>query len=154
ARASELMAETLELEQTLSQVAYLAVPRLADWCAIELVEEDGSVRNAATAHVDPEKVKFADEIRQRYPVDPNAATGVPNVIRTGRSELYPEITDAMLAASIDDPEQLKLARDLGLSSLIIVPLIARAKTLGALSLVHAESGRSYDEEDLRFAEDL
>jgi serine phosphatase RsbU (regulator of sigma subunit)/anti-sigma regulatory factor (Ser/Thr protein kinase) len=154
ARASELMAETLELEQTLSQVAYLAVPRLADWCAIELVEEDGSVRNAATAHADPEKVKFAEEMRQRYPVDPKASTGVPNVIRTGRSELYPEITDAMLEAATTDPEQLRLARDLGLSSLIIVPLIARARTLGALTLVHAESGRSYDEEDLRFAEDL
>lgn len=154
ARASELMAETLDLEQTLSQVAYLAVPRLADWCAIELLEEDGSVRNAATAHVDPEKVKFAEEVRKRYPVDPDAPTGVPNVIRTGRSELYPEITDAMLEASIDDPEQLKMARDLGLSSLIIVPLIARARTLGAVTLVQAESGRSYDEEDLRFAEDL
>ncbi|HEY7631289.1 MAG TPA: SpoIIE family protein phosphatase [Thermoleophilaceae bacterium] len=154
ARASELMAATLDLEKTLSQVAYLAVPRLADWCAIELLEEDGEIRNAATAHVDPEKVKFADEVRKRYPVDPDAPTGVPNVIRTGRSELYPEITDAMLAASIDDPEQLELARDLGLSSLIIVPLIARARTLGALTLVHAESGRTYDEEDLRFAEDL
>jgi serine phosphatase RsbU (regulator of sigma subunit)/anti-sigma regulatory factor (Ser/Thr protein kinase) len=154
ARASELMAETLDLGETLEQVAYLVVPRLADWCAIELVGEDGSVRNAATAHVDPEKVKFAEEVRRRYPVDPEAATGVPNVIRTGRSELYPGITDAMLAASIDDPEQLETARELGLSSVLIVPLIARARTLGALTLVHAESGRSYDEEDLRFAEDL
>jgi GAF domain-containing protein len=154
ARASELMAETLDLEETLEQVAYLAVPRLADWCAIELVGEDGIVRNAATAHADPEKVKFADEMRQRFPPDPDARTGVPNVIRTGRSELYPEITDEMLEQGIKDPEQRRLARELGLSSILIVPLIARAHTLGALTLVHAESGRSYDEEDLRFAEDL
>jgi serine phosphatase RsbU (regulator of sigma subunit)/anti-sigma regulatory factor (Ser/Thr protein kinase) len=154
ARASELMAESLDLEQTLQQVAYLAVPRLADWCAIELLAENGSLHNAVTAHVDPEKVKFAEEMRRRFPQDPDAPTGVPNVIRTGRSELYPEITDEMLAEAIEDPEQLRLARELGLSSILIVPLIARARTLGALTLVHAESGRSYDQDDLRFAEDL
>jgi serine phosphatase RsbU (regulator of sigma subunit)/anti-sigma regulatory factor (Ser/Thr protein kinase) len=154
ARASELMSETLDLEQTLQQVAYLTVPRLADWCGIELVEEDGSIRNAAVAHVDPEKVRFAEELRTRYPLDPNAPTGVPNVIRTGRSELYPEVTDQMLERTIDDPEQLRVFREVGFSSVLIVPLIARARTLGTLSLVYAESGRRYDEEDLRFAEDL
>ncbi|HEX6458380.1 MAG TPA: SpoIIE family protein phosphatase [Thermoleophilaceae bacterium] len=154
ARASELMSQTLELERTLEQVAYLAVPRLADWCAIELVAEDGRLYNAATAHSDPDKIKFAEEIRKRYPQDPDSPTGVPNVIRTGRSELYPEITDEMLVEAIDDPEQLRLMREIGLSSILIVPLTARARTLGALTLVHAESGRRYDEEDLRFAEDL
>jgi serine phosphatase RsbU (regulator of sigma subunit)/anti-sigma regulatory factor (Ser/Thr protein kinase) len=154
ARASELMSETLDLEQTLQQVAYLTVPRLADWCGIELVEEDGSIRNAAVAHVDPEKVKFAEDLRRRYPLDPNEPTGVPNVIRTGRSELYTEVTDQMLEAVIDDPEQLQAFRNVGFSSVLIVPLIARARTFGTLSLVYAESDRRYDEDDLRFAEDL
>jgi serine phosphatase RsbU (regulator of sigma subunit)/anti-sigma regulatory factor (Ser/Thr protein kinase) len=154
ARASELLAETLQLDQTLEQVAYLTVPRLADWCGIELVADDGSIRNAAVAHVDPAKVKFAEELRTRYPLDPAAPTGVPNVIRTGRPELYPEVTDEMLAAVIDDPEQLRAFREVGFSSVMIVPLIARARTFGTLSLVYAESGRRYDEEDLRFAEDL
>lgn len=154
ARASELLSETLDLEKTLQQVAYLTVPRLADWCGIELVAEDGSIQNAAVAHVDPDKVKFAEELRTRYPLDRDAPTGVPNVIRTGRSELYPEITDQMLELSIDDPEQLRIFREVGFSSILIVPLIARARTLGTLTLVHAESGRRYDEEDLRFAEDL
>jgi serine phosphatase RsbU (regulator of sigma subunit)/anti-sigma regulatory factor (Ser/Thr protein kinase) len=154
ARASELLSETLELEPTLEQVAYLAVPRLADWCAIELLDEDGRIRNAATAHTDPDKVKFAADMRTRYPTDVDAPTGVPNVIRTGRSELYPEVTDEMLEATIDDPEQLSLALELGLSSVLIVPLTARGRTLGALTLVHAESGRRYDQDDLRFAEDL
>jgi serine phosphatase RsbU (regulator of sigma subunit)/anti-sigma regulatory factor (Ser/Thr protein kinase) len=154
ARASELMAETLELEATLKKVAYLVVPRLADWCGIELLGEDGRIYNAATAHVDPEKVKFAEDMRNRFPVEPDAPTGVPNVIRTGQSELFPEITDEMLVAGIEDPEQLQMARELGLSSIMIVPLTARARTLGTLTLVYAESGRRYDEEDLRFAEDL
>jgi serine phosphatase RsbU (regulator of sigma subunit)/anti-sigma regulatory factor (Ser/Thr protein kinase) len=154
ARASELLSGSLDLERTLEQVAYLAVPRLADWCAIELVDDDGTIRNAATAHVDPEKVRFAEDARRRYPPDPDASTGVPNVIRTGRSELYPEVTDRMLEATTDDEEQLRLARELGLSSALIVPLTARGRTLGTLTLVHAESGRRYDQEDLRFAEDL
>jgi serine phosphatase RsbU (regulator of sigma subunit)/anti-sigma regulatory factor (Ser/Thr protein kinase) len=154
ARASELMSKTLDLEETLEQVAYLTVPRLADWCGIELVGDDGSIRNAAVAHVDPEKVKFAEDLRKRFPLDPEAPTGVPNVIRTGRSELYAEITDQMLEHAVDDPEQLQVFREVGFSSVMIVPLIARARTLGTLSLVYAESGRRYDEEDLRFAEDL
>jgi serine phosphatase RsbU (regulator of sigma subunit)/anti-sigma regulatory factor (Ser/Thr protein kinase) len=154
ARASELLSETLDLAQTLQQVAYLAVPRLADWCGIELVAEDGSIHNAAVAHVDPAKVEFAEQLRRRYPPEPDAPTGVPNVIRTGQSELYPEVTDEMLVQSIEDPEQLRLFQELGLSSIMIVPLTARARTLGTLTLVHAESGRRYNEEDLRFAEDL
>jgi serine phosphatase RsbU (regulator of sigma subunit)/anti-sigma regulatory factor (Ser/Thr protein kinase) len=154
ARASEILSETLELEQTLQQVAYLAVPRLADWCGIELVTEDGRIQNAAVAHVDPAKVEFAEQLRRRYPPEPDAPTGVPNVIRTGRSELYPEVTDEMLVQSIDDPEQLQAFREVGFSSIMIVPLTARARTLGTLSLVYAESGRRYNEEDLRFAEDL
>jgi serine phosphatase RsbU (regulator of sigma subunit)/anti-sigma regulatory factor (Ser/Thr protein kinase) len=154
ARASELMSKTLDLEQTLEQVAYLTVPRLADWCGIELVGDDGSIRNAAVAHVDPEKVKFAEDLRRRFPLDPEAPTGVPNVIRTGRSELYPEITDEMLQRAVNDPEQLQIFREVGFSSVMVVPLIARARTLGTLSLVYAETGRRYDEEDLRFAEDL
>jgi serine phosphatase RsbU (regulator of sigma subunit)/anti-sigma regulatory factor (Ser/Thr protein kinase) len=154
ARASELLSATLDLERTLQQVADLVVPRLADWCGIELVEEDGRIRNAATAHVDPEKVRFAIEMRERFPPDPDAPTGVPNVIRTGEPELYPEVTDEMLVQGIQDTEQLRLARELMLSSLMILPLRARGRTLGTLTLVHAESGRRYGEEDLSFGEDL
>jgi serine phosphatase RsbU (regulator of sigma subunit)/anti-sigma regulatory factor (Ser/Thr protein kinase) len=154
ARASELLSESLTLDRTLEQVAYLVVPRMADWCSIELVDEDGSLRNAATAHVDPEKVKLADEARRRYPIDPDDAAGVANVIRTGRPELYPEILDELLVQGARDEDHLDLLRRLGLSSIIIVPLTARGRTLGAVTLVAAESGHRYGEEDLRFAEDL
>src|SRR4051794_31414710 len=93
AKASELLSASLELSETLQQVAMLAVSSLADWCTIELLEEDGSLRNAATAHVDPERVRMAEELRRQYPIDPDDPAGVPNVIRTGRSELYPQIAD-------------------------------------------------------------
>ena len=155
AEASELLASSLELEETLQQVANLAVSSLADWCSIELVDdEDGQLRNAATAHVDPAKVALAQELRGRYPIDPDDPTGVPNVIRTGRSELYPEITDELLVQGARDEEQLALLRSLGLRSVLIVPLAARGHTLGAITLVSAESGRTYGSEDLRFGEDL
>jgi GAF domain-containing protein/anti-sigma regulatory factor (Ser/Thr protein kinase) len=154
AEASELLASSLELEETLQQVAMLAVSSLADWCSIELVDDDGQLRNAATAHVDPAKVAMAQELRGRYPIDPDDPTGVPNVIRTGRSELYPEITDELLVEGARDDEQLALLRGLGLRSVLIVPLAARGHTLGAITLVSAESGRTYGSEDLRFGEDL
>ena len=152
--ASEVLARSLDVDQTLEQLARLAVPRLGDWCSIELVDEGGGIHNAATAHVDPEKVKLAERLRTRYPMDPDDPTGVANVVRTGRPELYPEITDELIAAGARDAEHLRVMRKLGLRSAIIVPLSARGRTLGALTLINAESDRSYDEEDLRLAQEL
>jgi GAF domain-containing protein/anti-sigma regulatory factor (Ser/Thr protein kinase) len=154
AKASELLSASLELDQTLQQVAMLAVSSLADWCSIELLDDDRSLRNAATAHVDPEKVRLAQALRERYPIDPDDPAGVPNVIRTGRSELYAEITDELLVRGARDEEHLELMRGLGLRSVLIVPLTARGRTLGAITLVSAESGHTYGVDDLRFAEDL
>jgi serine phosphatase RsbU (regulator of sigma subunit)/anti-sigma regulatory factor (Ser/Thr protein kinase) len=154
ATASELLSASLDLNETLGQVAMLAVGSIADWCAIELVDDDGRLSNAATAHVDPEKVRMAQELRQRYPIDIDEPTGVPNVIRTGRSELYPDIPDELLVQGARDAEHLELIRGLGLRSVLVVPLTARGKTLGAITLVSTESGRTYGVEDLRFAEDL
>src|SRR3954462_13872806 len=91
AEASALLDESLDYETTLQSVARLIVSQMADWCGVDVVEPGGGFRNVAVAHVDPEKVRWAQQINQRYPPDPNAATGVPNVLRTGRSELYPEI---------------------------------------------------------------
>ena len=154
ARASEVLSASLELEPTLQQVAMLAVSGLADWCSIELLDDDGGLRNAAIAHVDPEQVKMATVLRQKYPIDPDDPSGVPNVIRTGRSELYPEIADELLVRGARDEEHLRLLRSVGLKSVLIVPLTARGRTLGAITLVSAESGRQYGVEDLRFAEEL
>ncbi len=154
ANASEVLARSLDLDQTLNQLAELAVPRLGDWCSIELVNGDGAIRNAATAHVDPEKVRLAERLRTRYPIDPDDPTGVANVIRTGRAELHPEIPDELLVEGARDEEHLRAMRELGLSSAIIVPLTARGRTLGAVTLIHAESGRRYGEDDLHLAQEL
>jgi signal transduction histidine kinase len=105
-------------------------------------------------HDDPEKVAWAHELERRYPPEPNAPQGVPQVLRSGRSELYPEISDEMLVAAARDPEHLRLMRKLGIRSGMIVPLVVRGRTLGAITLVTAESGRRYEREDLELAEEL
>jgi PAS domain S-box-containing protein len=155
AAASELLASSLEYERTLANVASLAVPQFADWCTIDMVDEDGSLSRLAVAHVDPQKVRLADELAAKYPPDPDAAYGVPNVIRTKRPELFSEITDELLhEATADTPELLEILRELGLRSSMCVPLIARDRVLGAITFVSAESGRRYDEGDLGIAQDL
>lgn len=153
AHASAELGRTLDVRETLSTLARLVVPKLADWAAVDILE-DGRPQVVAVMHTDPAKVAFAQQLRQRYPVDPSAETGVPQVIRTGVSELRTVITDEQLVAAAVDPEHLALLRSLHIRSGVVVPLTGRGGTFGALTLVSAESGRSYDRSDLTFAEDL
>lgn len=154
AGASNVLASSLDYQTTLASVAELAVPHVADWCTIHILQEDGSVRQIAVAHVDPAKVRWARELERRYPYDPNARSGVPNVLRTGRSELTEHISDEMLVASAMDEHALQILRELGLHSAMTVPLQARGRTLGAITFVSAESAHNYDETELALAEDL
>jgi PAS domain S-box-containing protein len=155
AEASEQLASSLDYETTLSNVAALSVPRFADWCAIDMVQESGAIRRLAVAHVDPAKVRWSNELVEKYPPDPDASYGVPNVIRTGRPELFAEIPDELLVgAASDQPELLEILRELGLKSMICVPLVARGRALGAITFVAAESDRIYDDVDLATAQDL
>jgi PAS domain S-box-containing protein len=151
---SGIISTSLDYRSTLEKLARLAVPTLADWCAVDTVEEDGSIERLAVAHQDPKKVAWAQELQERYPPDPEAPRGVPNVLRTGRPELYSEITDEMLEAAALDDEHLRIIRKVGFTSVMVVPLTVAGRTWGAISLVSAESGRRYGQDDLRVAEDL
>jgi PAS domain S-box-containing protein len=153
ARAGGLLAESLDYTKTLAAVADLVVPQLADWTSVEILESDGSIRSVAVAHVDPEKVAIAQELRRQRPPDLSSPTGIGHVITTGQTEVVPEITEEMIAA-IDDPKVASLVRELRLRSALIVPLSARGRTLGAMTLVWAESGRTYTSADLALAETL
>jgi PAS domain S-box-containing protein len=153
-QAEALLASSLDYETTLAALTRLAVPQLADWCSIDIQGEDGVVRLLAVAHVDPSKVKWAHELRQRYPPDPKDSHGLHEVIRTGRTSLLPDIPDSLLVASCRDKEHLRIARELGLRSALTVPLTARGRTFGALALVTAESGRRFTPTDAAFAEQL
>lgn len=152
--ASALLASSLDYEVTLRNVARLAVPSLADWCAVDLLRDDGTIERLAAEHVDERKARAAQEIARRYPVDPKAAVGVARVLRTGEPELHRAVDTGLLEQVADDPAHLRLLRASGIRSAIIVPLTARDRRLGAMLFVSTRPDRLYDDEDLAFAQDL
>jgi signal transduction histidine kinase len=155
AEASELLASSLEYDQTLRQLAKLSVPGLADWCAIDMLGSGGEIERLAVAHEDPEKVRWAYELQQRYPPDPDAPIGVPQVLRSGTPEFFPEIPPALLDEAIGDDEELReIVQELGLRSSICVPLIARNRTFGALTLIAAETHPPFTKADFELAMEL
>jgi len=153
-RAGATLVASLDYRATLSAVAELAVREIADWCAIDLVGENGVIRSLTLTHSDPGKVTFARELQERYPVQPEGDRGAAKVIRTGEPELVPEISDKLLVDAAVDELHLDLLRELGLRSYMCVPLIVREHTLGAITFAAAETGRRFDEDDLRLAEEL
>ncbi len=154
AQASTVLSSSLDYETTLASVANLAVPDLADWCAVDILDEKQGIRRVALAHLDPSKVELAWELNRRYPDDPNASQGLPKILRTGQSAIATEITDADLIAAAQDAEHLRMLREIGFKSCMIVPLLARGRTLGAITVVTAESERRYNRADLPLLEDL
>lgn len=153
ARAAHLMQAPLSVEQRLRRLADLAVPAVADWCAVHLLRGD-RVEQVAVAHSDPEKLAVVARMQERYPPDPDAPRGAIHVSRSGEPSFFPDVPDELVAAGAIDEEHLALARSIGIRSVVIVPLLVRGRSLGALTLVQAESGRRFDEVDLAFAEQL
>ncbi|HEX2778263.1 MAG TPA: ATP-binding protein [Gemmatimonadaceae bacterium] len=152
--ASEILGSSLDFEQTLRDVARLAVPRLAEWCGVEIVGEDGVPRQLAVEHSDPAKIAVAEELRRRYPAPLDAPHGIPHVLRTGQSQFVPEITDEQFVAAARDADNLALMRALDLKSIIIVPFVARGRIFGALTIGNGASGRRLTTDDLTLAEAL
>ncbi len=151
--ASGLLVSSLDFRETLRNVASLAVPRVADWCAIDLVE-DGAIRRVAVEHSDPAKLDLVRRIAERYPPDPMAEAGAARVIRTGETELAVSIPEDALRAFAHDDEHLRMLKELHLRSYVVAPLVAWDQVLGALTFVYADSGRTYGEADRLLAEEL
>ncbi len=154
ADAGTALTTSLDAEPTLEQITRLMVPALGDWGLIYLAEADKPITLAAATHIDPMHQAIAQALYAEYPINPNGTHGVAHVLRTGRSEVITQINDEMLAAGARDAEHLRLLRQIGFHAVMIVPLNARGRTLGALVLVSANHERSYDAEDLALAEDL
>ena len=155
ADSTSLLGRSLDYAQAIGQVARSAVPSLADWCVVELLDDHDELQLLAVAHADPAKVELARRLRAEYPPNPNAESGAPAVVRTGRSELVPVIPPELIDKALQEhPELAEVIRDLQLTSAMTVPLIARGRVLGAMSFVWGESGRHYDNDDLAFAEEL
>jgi PAS domain S-box-containing protein len=153
AEASRVLASSMDYTATLRQVARLAVPQLADWCAVDVIGEDGELERVATHHADPSRLELAERLaRHRSPSED--AVGVPEVIRSGRARLYNNITPGVLAAYASDAEHLAMLQEIGATSVLIVPLAAPTRTIGAITLVSAESPRRLFQRDMALAERL
>jgi serine phosphatase RsbU (regulator of sigma subunit)/PAS domain-containing protein len=154
ARAGSILDASLDYEETLRSVAQIAIPEVADWCAVSILDDAGVLQEVATAHVDDAQLELGREISRRFPPDPSSKTGTYGVARSGETVYVREVTDEMLVAGIPDPEQLELVRRLGLRSVVIAALKARGRTFGTLSLASAESGRLFEQVDVQLAEEL
>jgi signal transduction histidine kinase/putative methionine-R-sulfoxide reductase with GAF domain len=152
--ASALLSASLDYEATLQQVVNLAIPRLADWCAIDLPDKNGGVTQVALAARDTEKIQQAEELRQRYPPIQGVPSGLLQVLETGQPFCIFEITDDMLVQSARDSEHLELLRKFHLRSMILVPLNARGRTLGVLTLANTRPQLLYGPADLEMAQEL
>jgi PAS domain S-box-containing protein len=152
ANASETLMSSLDYEETLRNVAWLAVPEIADWCAVELVDERGARQQIAVAHRDPAKLELAKRLRQFQPEELRPDRGVGRVLWTGVSELYQDLSDEVLVQAAVNDEHLHLLRSVGFRSVILAPLTVGGRALGVMTLVNAESMRRFDEDDREFAE--
>ncbi|WP_341528945.1 response regulator [Nostoc sp. UHCC 0302] len=154
AEASTVMASSLDYETTLTNIANLAVSQIADWCIIDMVEDDGLVHRLAVSHRDAAKAELARELARSYPLNSKAIAGMPKVIRTGIPEVANEISENLLLEYARDEEHLQLLQSLGIHSLIMLPLIVNGQVIGAMALISDQADCSYSTADLTFAQDL
>jgi signal transduction histidine kinase/FixJ family two-component response regulator len=154
AQASRLLVASLDYTTTLTNLAQLAVPTLADYCIVDIVANDGSIERLAVAHRDPAKQALLHELQRRYPLPEDARAGYRKVIRTAESDLFRIVSDDVLVQIACDQEHLDMLRTIGMRSAICVPLMAHGRVLGALSLATSETNREYGLNDLALAEDL
>jgi PAS domain S-box-containing protein len=152
AQASGLLAASLDYERTLSEVARLAVPDVADWCAIDIVQADGTTRQVTSVHPNPQHEALLLELRRRYRAEKQGSEGTARVIATGEPELVRDVS-GQVAIELAEAEQ-ETYRRLGPRSYMIVPLVARGRTIGALTLLSMREGRHYGDSDLDFAQHL
>lgn len=154
ANAAEILGSTLDYEAALQSVAERAVPELADWCAIELMDERGQVEMVAVAHRDPAKVRLARQMRERYPVDMSRDDGIAGVLKGAGTQLVEKVTDETLVATARDSSHLKLMRDIGFQSVLIAPMRFGPRISGAITMVNTETRRPFTEADRLLAEAL
>jgi PAS domain S-box-containing protein len=152
AEAGVILGSSLDYQATLTDVAQLAVPQIADWCVVDMLDDDGCLRRVGTAHVDPAKIDVARTLHERFPEHADTPGGPRHVLKTGQAAMVSGITDEMLARAARSREHLETLRLLQLHAYISVPLIANGRPLGVMTFVTAESRRHYDQEDLHVAQ--
>jgi PAS domain S-box-containing protein len=154
AEAGTRLDTSLDYETTANTLARLAVPWLADWCAVYVNGDGGVIKQLSVAHSDPAREEIAWELERRWPFHVDQPTGVGHVMRSGQAEMMREIPQSAIETNAYDPDHARLVRDLGLRSAMFVPLRARGTTLGVMAFATAESGRKFDASDFAVAENL
>ncbi|HYI15215.1 MAG TPA: PAS domain S-box protein [Thermomicrobiales bacterium] len=154
AEAGEVLGASLDYEATLASVAELIVPRLADWCSVNMVDETGRQTQIALAHSDPEKVNWVLDLQKTLRTDDSETGGIALARRTGEPVVYRDISDEMLVQGATSPEHLAAMRKLGFRSGVIVPMMSRGRAVGTMSLVYAESGRLYRDDEIELAKEI
>jgi len=151
AEATRVLSDSLDYDQTLEHVAGIAVPGIADWCAVDVPGPGGRIDAVAVAHLDPAKRALGRELRERYPVRMDSSTELARVISHGGSHLVSSIRDEGLVAFSTDERHLSLLRGVGFGSILIVAMTVGTRTLGALTLVRSDPERPFTEADQRLA---
>src|SRR5690349_10858960 len=154
ADAGRILGSSLDSTATLRQIADLIVPAVADWCAIDILDADGHLVPLALAHRDPGRTRLVEELRTKYPADPEAPVGAYSVARTGQAALIPLIDEERIALTARDQEQIDLLRELQLHSWMCAPMTVAGKVLGTIGFAAAESGRTFEARHVAFAIDL
>ena len=154
ARASSALSESLDYHATLAKIANLAVPTIANWCTVTLIEEDKSMRRVAIVHQDPRKQPLTDEYQKHFAPPFDNSPEFTSVLRHRKAVRVAEVTEAHLGAFAQNPAQLSILRELGIASCIIAPLSARENLIGLITLVRSDPASPYEEADLVLAEDL
>jgi signal transduction histidine kinase len=154
AEASERLGASLDTEETLGSVTRLAVPRIADWCTLDLVEQDGSLRRVELAGIDPELERFAGEVYRRYPAEPRSGKWYAKALRRGEPLLITDFSEDALRATARDPSHLAMLRRFGLRSAMVVPMMARERVVGLVTLGTSTSKRRFGRDDLSLVQSL
>jgi signal transduction histidine kinase/ActR/RegA family two-component response regulator len=155
AEAGTLLVSALDLPSQLEQLARLIVTTLADWCCIDLLQDDGRIHRVAVVHADPSKVALAEQLRQQYPLlAGDASHTLVRVLRTGQSWFDPAVSAERLRAEARDAAHWELEQALGFQAEIVVPLVARGQVLGTITCVRGAGARRYSAADLALAEEL
>jgi signal transduction histidine kinase len=154
AEAGRLLAESVDQTSTLVALTKLALPALGAWCIVDILEEGGAIHRLGIYHPDPEKQKLAQELEATWVPEPDDAFGAPAMLRNSKTIAITEDIEGTLATTAHGAKNLHILRQLGIGSLLTVPLVAHKRLLGAITFVSAQRGFSYSPDDVQLAEDL
>lgn len=152
--SAKILSTKVDFRTWLLQKAKLTVPSLADWCAIDVLIEGNGLERIAVIHKDQKMTDYLFEFEKRFPTTEKNSSDLYTAIRTGNAQFVPVVTDETIRQGARSPEHLEAMQRLGLKSLMIIPICARGKTLGALSLGYAESGRVYTQSAFEFFQEF